>query len=105
MNDPSEPKAGFALETCRAHIDATVSDDDWKALWQKLAELAVAGNLRAMQLLISYRWGPARSKDKADAEAALPPIRWIEPNAAGGLPLPDETAPDAAADSDGQPGA
>lgn len=50
-------KSNAAIQDVRALLDESVPTRDWKKLVRHLHALAMQGNVRAAQLLFSYRYG------------------------------------------------
>lgn len=68
-------KSNAEIKTMRALIDKSVTEKQWQELIRGLWRLAREGNLRAAQLLISYRFG---EPDAAPDPDELKPISIIE---------------------------
>ncbi len=59
-------------EEVEALIDGAVGEDKWRAIIGKLADLAEAGNVKAAELLLSFRFG--RPAVRIGGAEGLPPI-------------------------------
>lgn len=50
-------KSDADIQAARALIDAAVSPDDWRSIFETLAIKAIQGNERCAELLMKYKFG------------------------------------------------
>lgn len=61
-------KTNAELSTIRTVIDETIKNDDWQTLVNNLFALAKKGNVRATQLLFTYRFGDPYSTPENEGD-------------------------------------
>lgn len=69
-------KSNAELQTVRNILDQVISQDRWEQLFQTLYAHARKGNMRAAEILISYRYGDANAQ--AASKEDVQQIQWIE---------------------------
>lgn len=93
-------KSNSEIHTVRLLFNQTISVSQWKEIIRRLQEYAMDGNMRAAQLLFSYRFGdPAAEPPPPESESRG--LQFIEPRlvitsddpmARGEEPLPEPFA-------------
>ncbi len=60
-------KSNADLDAVRVILDQFVSSDDWEAMLRAAVDAAKRGNMRALEILLGYRYGKPTIKVAADA--------------------------------------
>ena len=78
-------KTNAEIKAVRTILDQTMTPEQWNHLFRRLREFAFKGNIRAAQLLLTYRFGDPNAEP---AEPPPPPIKIFQIVRPAGAPPP-----------------